>query len=122
MMSFINDNKAVNKIRHYVDGNGHDLFAEWHGQIRDAKARIAVDRRIMRVELGNFGDHKYLRDGVWELRIDVGQGYRVYFAKAGLTVVLLLCGGDKRRQNEDIARSCECWREWKHANGLEDEL
>jgi putative addiction module killer protein len=85
MMSFINDNNAVNEIRHYVDGNGNDLFAEWYGQIRDAKVRIAVDRRIMRVELGNFGDHKYLRDGVWELRIDVGQGYRVYFTKADLT-------------------------------------
>lgn len=75
----------------------------------------------MRVELGNFGDHKYLRDGVWELRIDVGAGYRVYYAQADLTVVLLLCGGDKRKQNEDIADACEYWREWKQANKLEDE-
>ncbi|MDR3175027.1 MAG: type II toxin-antitoxin system RelE/ParE family toxin [Desulfovibrio sp.] len=112
----------MNVIRHYIDASGHDLFAEWRARIRDAQARIAVDRRIMRVELGNFGDHKYLRDGVWELRIDVGQGYRVYFAKTGLAVVLLLCGGDKRKQNEDVARSCECWREWKRANGLEDDL
>jgi putative addiction module killer protein len=48
--------------------------------LRDTKARVAIDRRINRVELGNFGDHKFCRDGVWELRIDIGAGYRVYYA------------------------------------------
>ena len=92
----------MNEIRHYVDDNGHDLFAEWRARIRDAKAKVAVDRRIMRMELGNFGDHKALREGVWELRLDVGSGYRIYYARAGLTIILLLCGGDKRDQDAGI--------------------
>jgi putative addiction module killer protein len=63
--------------------------------------------------LGNFGDHKFCRDGVWELRIDVGPGYRVYYAVAGSQVVLLLCGGDKRTQGADINRACEYWQDWQ---------
>ncbi|MCC8373832.1 MULTISPECIES: type II toxin-antitoxin system RelE/ParE family toxin [Photorhabdus] len=99
-----------------MDNNGRDVFEEWREQVRDTKAQIAIDRRIMRMELGNFGDHKPLSEGVWELRIDIGPGYRVYYAKSGLTVVLLLCGGDKRKQNADIAKACEYWREWKSRN------
>lgn len=110
----------MNEIRHYININGQDCFADWREQIRDRKALIAIDRRIIRVELGNFGDHKYLREGVWELRIDVGPGYRVYYAKAGVTVVLLLCGGDKRKQDADIERACTYWKEWKHENGQEN--
>jgi putative addiction module killer protein len=112
----------MNEIRHYVDDNGHDLFAEWREQLRDVMARIAIDRRIMRMELGNFGDHKALREGVWELRIDVGPGYRIYYAQAGLTIVLLLCGGDKRNQDADIDRACANWREKKKKNTTEHAL
>jgi putative addiction module killer protein len=82
---------------------------------------MAVDRRIMRVEVGNFGDHKPLRGGVWELRIDVGPGYRVYYAKVSLSVVLLLCAGGKRKQDADIDRACDYWRDWKRSNGQEEE-
>jgi putative addiction module killer protein len=73
----------VYEIRHYLTKNQKDLFMEWRRRIRDPKAKISVDRRINRIELGNFGDHRYCRDGVWELRIDVGQGFRVYYAVAG---------------------------------------
>ncbi len=69
----------MNEIRHYIDNNGRDLFGEWREQVRDTKAQIAIDRRLIRMELGNFGDHKPLSEGVWELRIDVGPGYRVYW-------------------------------------------
>ena len=100
-------------IRHYLDSNGRDHFAEWREQIRDTKALVAIDRRIYRMELGNFGDHKPLRDGVYELRIDVGPGCRVYFARAGKEIVLLLCGGDKRRQKADIERACSYWQDWQ---------
>lgn len=65
------------------------------------------------MELGNFGDHKYCRDGTWELRIDLGPGFRVYYAIAGTRVILLLCGGDKRTQNVDIDRACELWLDWQ---------
>lgn len=76
-------------------------------------AKIAVVRRVNRIEQGNFGDHKFCRDGVWELCIDVGAGYRVYYAIAGQQIVLLLCGGDKRTQNKDIERACTYWQDWQ---------
>jgi putative addiction module killer protein len=86
---------------------------EWRRRLRDTTATIATDRRVNRMELGNFGDHKFCRDGVWELRIDVGPGYRVYYALTGAKVVLLLCGGDKRTQAKDIGRAVECWHDWQ---------
>ncbi|KXU38473.1 addiction module protein, partial [Ventosimonas gracilis] len=81
--------------------------ADWRDKLKDSKAKIAIDRRIYRAELGNFGDHKPYREGVWELRIDVGPGYRVYYAQSGQAVVLLLCGGIKRSQDADISKACE---------------
>lgn len=108
------------EIKHYLTDDGRDVFAEWREQVRDGKARIAIDRRIYRVELGNFGDHKPCRDGVWELRIDVGPGYRVYYAQAGKTVVLLLCGGTKRSQDSDISTACEYWKDWQRSNAKQE--
>ena len=61
-------------------------------------------KRVSRIEQSNFGDHRFCRDGVWELRVDIGAGYRVYDAQSGSEVVLLLCGGDKRSQDADITR------------------
>jgi putative addiction module killer protein len=102
------------EIKHYVvTETGADLYLKWLEAMKDTNAKIAVVRRVVRVELGNFGDHKFCRDGVWELRIDVGAGYRVYYAIAGNQVVLLLCGGDKRTQDADIDRACEYWQQWK---------
>jgi putative addiction module killer protein len=66
--------------------------------LKPKKARIAIDRRINWIESGNFGDHRFCRDRVWELRIDVGPGYRGYYAVAGSQAVLLLCGGDNGRR------------------------
>jgi putative addiction module killer protein len=104
------------EIKHYITDDGHDVFAEWRDKVKDGKARIAIDRRIYRIELGNFGDHKPCREGVWELRIDTGSGYRVYYAQAGQTVVLLLCGGSKHSQDEDVSKACEYWKDWQHGN------
>jgi putative addiction module killer protein len=106
----------VYEIRHYLTCSEEDLFMEWRRQIRDAKAAISIDRRINRMELGNFGDHKFCRDGVWELRVDVGPGYRVYYAITGTQIILLLCGGDKRTQDADIDRACEYWQAWQGRN------
>ena len=113
LISFINDNMSVYEIRHYLTQDEEDVYMEWRRRLRDMRARIAIDRRINRIELGNFGDHRFCRDGVWELRIDVGQGYRVYYAVAGAQVILLLCGGDKRTQDADISRACEYWADWQ---------
>ena len=101
------------EILHYLTRNEKDVFMEWRLQLRDTKAKIAVDRRINRMELGNFGDHRFCRDGVWELRIDTGPGFRVYYAIAETQVVLLLCGGDKRTQDADIDRACTYWQDWQ---------
>jgi putative addiction module killer protein len=111
--SFINDNSFVYEIRHYLTRSEKDVFMEWRRQLRDTRAKIAIDRRINRMELGNFGDHRFCRDGVWEHRIDVGPGYRVYYAIAGAPVVLLLSGGDKRTQDAEIDRACAYWLDWQ---------
>jgi len=89
---------------------------EWLNEMRDTKAQTAILRRLTRLIVGNFGDHKPCRDGVWELRIDVGQGYRAYYSQTGTTVILLLCGGDKRTQNADIDKACEYLKNWRLKN------
>jgi putative addiction module killer protein len=101
------------QILHYLTAEGRDLFQNWLDGLRDMRARIAILRRVDRVAMGNFGDHRFCREGVWELRIDVGAGYRVYYVQTGQTVVLLLCGGDKRTQDADIARAVACWQDYQ---------
>ncbi len=105
---------SANTIIFYTDANGRTPFKEWRLQLRDGKAKTAVERRLFRAEMGNFGDCKPLRDGVWEMRIDVGPGYRMYYAKAGSTIVLLLCGGDKRTQSADIDKACAYFADWRN--------
>jgi putative addiction module killer protein len=80
-------------------------FQAWRLSLRDLRVRAAIARRILRVEAGNFGDVKYLGEGVSELRIDHGPGYRVYLHRRGSVVVILLCGGDKGSQEADIKRA-----------------
>ncbi len=104
---------AMNTIEHYLTADQQrDPYMEWLRRMRNAQARIAVIRRIARIEHGNFGDQRFCRDGVWELRVDVGQGYRVYYGMSGQSVVLLLCGGDKRTQDTDIKRAVQYWQDW----------
>ncbi|WP_284945093.1 type II toxin-antitoxin system RelE/ParE family toxin [Acidisoma cladoniae] len=102
------------EIRHYLTPDGKDLLADWLRKLRDIQGKAAIIRRLNRLEQGNFGDCKPLRDGVYELRIDVGPGYRVYYAQSGKTVMLLLCGGAKRTQAPDITRACAYWRDWQN--------
>jgi putative addiction module killer protein len=78
------------------------IYKAWFAGLRDERARARIDVRIKRLALGNAGDVKPVGEGVSELRIDYGPGYRVYFAQRGSEIVLLLCGGDKRRQDRDI--------------------
>lgn len=95
----------VIEIRHYVNPAGKDVFDDWLTHLADARAQAKIVTRINRLAVGNFGDCKPLRHGLWELRIDWGPGYRVYYAMIGHQCVLLLCGGDKRRQASDINRA-----------------
>jgi putative addiction module killer protein len=78
------------------------LFAQWLDGLRDLRARARVQVRIERLASGHVGDAKHVGEGVSELRIDYGPGYRVYFTKRGSAVVILLAGGDKRTQTTDI--------------------
>lgn len=87
------------------------IFANWIVSLNDREARIRIDRRIARMALGNFGDVKSVGGGVSELRIDHGPGYRVYFSRRERTVIVLLCGGDKRTQDKDIKRAHELAKE-----------
>jgi len=82
-----------------------DVFESWLAGLRDLEARARITIRIRRLSLGNFGDSKPLGEGVSELRIHHGPGYRIYFVRRGKELVILLCGGDKSDQSRDIARA-----------------
>jgi putative addiction module killer protein len=88
-------------------------FTEWASGLRDRQAALRITARIKRAQLGNLGDYKFLRDGVSEMRIDTGAGYRLYFTRRGDTVVILLVGGDKRMQDKDIERAIALAKIWK---------
>jgi putative addiction module killer protein len=103
----------VIEIRHYVSRTGTDVFDEWLTALADERAQAKIAVRIGRIAAGNFGDSKSLGHGLFELRIDYGPGYRVYYAMIGRECVLLLCGGDKRKQSSDIARALEYLRDYK---------
>lgn len=79
-----------------------DEFLDWLTRLRDRTARLAIERRILRIERGNFGDAKAIGEGLSEVRVHIGPGYRVYFTQHGYRVVILLCGGDKSSQARDI--------------------
>lgn len=101
------------EIRRYVTQSGKDVFGEWLAKLKDRRAAAKVAVRLNRLAAGNFGDCKPLREGVSELRIAWGPGYRVYYAMIGKTVVLLLIGGDKRRQSTDIEKAIEYWKDYQ---------
>jgi len=101
------------ELRYYQTPVGEQPFVEWLQGLKDRQARTRIEARIARVAVGNFGDTEPVGEGVLELRIDWGPGYRVYFARLGQVVILLLCGGDKRTQQKDIDRAKEYFEDYK---------
>jgi putative addiction module killer protein len=99
------------EIREYAD-SGRSPFAGWFDGL-DAVTAARVDRYIRRLEAGNFGAAKPLGEGVFELRLDFGPGYRVYYGREGRTIIILLGGGSKRRQDADIAAAVQRWKRYK---------
>ena len=99
------------EIREFVE-NGRSPYAEWHDAL-DSVTAERVDRYMLRLEAGNFGAAKFLQDGVFELRMDFGPGYRVYFGREGRAIIILLGGGSKRRQDADIAAAVERWKRYQ---------
>ena len=101
------------EVRHYVTPSGRDVFDIWLTRLADSRIQAKIAARIDRLTAGNFGDCEALREGVHELRIDWGPGYRLYYAILGRARVLLLCGGDKRKQPSDIERAIRYLRDYK---------
>jgi|SRR5712692_5073173 len=101
------------EIRHYLTAAGRDPYQEWLDKLKDLTGRVAIQRRVDRVATGNFGEHKALQEGVWELKMDIGPGYRVYYAMESATIVLLLCGGVKRTQTADIEKAVRYWHDYR---------
>ena len=97
--------------------HGKDHFQDWLDALRDREAKIAIIRRVARLASGLAGDHRSVRDGIQELRIDIGPGYRIYFAFVGKTIILLACGGTKGTQERDIASAINMLRDWKYRYG-----
>ena len=99
------------EVREHTEG-GRSAFGEWFDRLAPVTA-ARVDRYIRRMEAGNFGASKPVGAGVFELPMDFGPGYRVYYGRDGKTMVILLGGGDKRRQAADIAAAVERWKRYK---------
>ena len=101
------------EIREYLDPTGRATFAEWFDSL-NAPAAAKVTTALVRLEQGNFSNAKGVGAGIYECRIDFGPGYRVNFGKDGETIVILLGGGSKKRQNRDIQSALNYWKAYKH--------
>jgi putative addiction module killer protein len=90
-----------------------DVFDRWLKRLRDLKAKAKIEARILRLSLGNPGDVKPVGRGISEMRIEYGPGYRVYYKQSGEALIILLCGGDKSTQQEDIDMAQKIAMDWK---------
>ena len=96
------------RIVHYVTEEGIDYFDRWMRR-QPPQLRARVQTRIDRIRLGNFGDHRSLGSGVYELRLNFGAGYRIYYGRDGADIVVLLAAGAKNRQSRDISLAKDLW-------------
>ncbi|WP_449418311.1 type II toxin-antitoxin system RelE/ParE family toxin [Phormidium nigroviride] len=101
------------EIKRYVIADGRVPFDEWFDSLRDFNAILRIEKRLERVGNGNLGDAPSVGEGVCELRINYGPGYRIYFGQVGETIVLLLIGGDKSTQEQDIRKAKEYWNDYR---------
>ena len=102
----------VIEVRKYQDSIGRVPYDRWFNKLRDSRAKSRIQIRVDRLAIGLEGDSKSVGSGVRELRIPEGRGYRVYFGRDGDTVVLLLCGGEKSTQSQDIEKAKQYWRDY----------
>ena len=101
------------ELRRYLTASGRDVLGKWLAGLRDTRTKAKIVARLDRLSAGNFGDCKALRGGLFELRINWGHGYRVYYGLVGRVCILLLCGGDKRKQSSDIKRALEYLKDYR---------
>lgn len=107
------------EVRYYKSQDGDVPYLSWLDDLKNTQHISRIIRKIDRVELGNLGDHKSVGQGVQELRLHFGPGFRIYFAEDGDAVVVLLCGGDKSSQSKDIQRAQVYWQDYKDYSDYE---
>jgi putative addiction module killer protein len=101
------------QINLYLTREGISPFTNWLESLKDKTMRYRIQERLDRLALGNFGDHKSVGKGVFELKFMFGSGYRVYYGEESDKIILLLCGGDKSSQKKDIKKAHEFWRDYQ---------
>jgi putative addiction module killer protein len=106
----------MKEIRFFNKPNGQCPFIEWVEKLKDRKVAAMVKARLERVVLGNYGDHRSVGDEIYELRIHMNPGYRVYFAELGKNMVLILLGGNKPSQKRDLAKAKKYWQDFINLN------
>ena len=104
------------RLLYYIDRQGRAPFIRWLEGLKDRATRARIKVRLDRLARGHFGDTRSVGAGVEELRIDTGPGYRVYYGRLGFSLVLLLCGGTKSRQQEDIRTAKGYWADYLEAS------
>lgn len=100
-------------VINYRTADGREPYLEWLRSIKDKKVRSIIRARVDRLAVGNLGDHRRIVGDLFELRIHYGAGYRIYCGERGKTIVILLCGGTKRRQQRDIEQAKTYWQDSK---------
>lgn len=105
---------SSHQIRLLETDEGEVPFEQWYYSLKDKITKVRIRRRLDRLELGNFGDTESLGEGIYELKLHFGAGYRVYFTKTENSIVVLLGGGDKSTQQKDINKAKKLWRKYKH--------
>jgi len=103
----------IKEIRTYRTKTGKDPFTNWISNLKDIIGRAQITNRINRAARGNYGDCEPVGDGIFELRIHYGPGYRIYFTEQAGTILLLILGGSKRTQKQDIKKAKEFWNEFR---------
>ncbi|HKJ97920.1 MAG TPA: type II toxin-antitoxin system RelE/ParE family toxin [Desulfotignum sp.] len=100
-------------VKEFITKNGKNPFKNWVDNLKNIHIQAKIDIRIARLRLGNFGDTKPVGQGVHELRIHFGPGYRIYYGIEDEKIILLLCGGEKKSQKKDIQKAITYWKEHK---------
>ncbi len=109
------------EIQLYQTAEGRSPCLEWFDSLKDTTLQDRIQARLTRVQTGLRGDHKYISDGISELRLHFGSGYRIYFGELGQTLILLVCGGDKKSQSRDIRKAHFYWNDFKRRTKDETE-
>lgn len=100
------------EILEYQNDEGKCPFLLWMNSLRDIQARAIIRKRLNRIRIGNLGVVRNLGEGIWEIKIDFGPGYRIYYGEDGKKIIVILCAGDKKSQNRDIVTAKKYWKDY----------